>query len=116
MRCDVRSSARRLGSRGMMRSCGRSRRIGTCRFRGRGVGCRVLKCQAKSMRIALVILHADPSRGGAERYTVDLAGALSERGVDVTLVASTIPPEVKAKQLILPVDGLTRLRYYESFI
>jgi len=47
------------------------------------------------MRIALVILHADPSRGGAERYTFDLSAALSARNLDVTLVASTIPPTPK---------------------
>jgi len=29
------------------------------------------------LKIALVILHADPSRGGAERYTVDLAAGLA---------------------------------------
>ena len=29
------------------------------------------------MKIALVILHADPARGGAERYTIDLAAALA---------------------------------------
>ena len=41
------------------------------------------------MKIGLVILHADPARGGAERYTVDLADALRERGHDVALVASS---------------------------
>jgi hypothetical protein len=33
------------------------------------------------MRIALVILHADPARGGAERYTIDLANALAPAGM-----------------------------------
>ncbi|HWE04149.1 MAG TPA: glycosyltransferase family 4 protein [Tepidisphaeraceae bacterium] len=44
------------------------------------------------MRIALVILHADPARGGAERYTVDLADALRSRGQDVALISSTFAP------------------------
>ena len=39
------------------------------------------------MNIALVILRVDPARGGAERYTVDLAKALVGRGVGVTLLA-----------------------------
>ncbi len=41
------------------------------------------------MRIALVILHADASRGGAERYTIDLADALSRGGHEVTLLAAS---------------------------
>ena len=41
------------------------------------------------MKIALVILHADASRGGAERYTVDLSAALAAGGHDVTLLAQT---------------------------
>src|SRR5205807_633808 len=39
------------------------------------------------MKIALVILHADPARGGAERYTLDLAAGLHARRVDVPLAA-----------------------------
>lgn len=39
-----------------------------------------------SLNVALVILRVDPARGGAERYTVDLAKALAGRGVGVTLV------------------------------
>ncbi|CAA9371559.1 MAG: hypothetical protein AVDCRST_MAG64-163, partial [uncultured Phycisphaerae bacterium] len=40
------------------------------------------------MKVALVILHADPARGGAERYTADLAAALGKRGHDVTVLSS----------------------------
>src|SRR5690349_13355131 len=39
--------------------------------------------------IALVILDADPARGGAERYTVDLAHALAGRGHATSLLASS---------------------------
>lgn len=45
-----------------------------------------------TLRIALVILHADPTRGGAERYTHDLALALRGRGHHVTLIASSFAP------------------------
>lgn len=41
------------------------------------------------MRIAMVILHVDPSRGGAERYTLDLAQAMASRGHQVDLLCST---------------------------
>lgn len=38
------------------------------------------------MKIALITYHADPARGGAERYTIDLARALAGRGYDVALL------------------------------
>ena len=41
------------------------------------------------MKIALVILHADAARGGAERYTLDLAAGLVKRGRDVSILASS---------------------------
>ena len=65
------------------------------------------------MKIALVILHADPMRGGAERYTLDLSQALSSRGHDVSLFATTfaeIPNNVRRVQL--NGAGLTRRRRY----
>src|SRR5689334_6417386 len=68
------------------------------------------------MKIALVILHADPARGGAERYTVDLAAGLRGRGADVTLAASTFGPENTCPKLPLPVQARTRLGYYEQFV
>ena len=49
------------------------------------------------MKIGLVILHADAARGGAERYTLDLAAALARRGHDVSLLATSfadVPAEV----------------------
>lgn len=69
------------------------------------------------MNIALVILHADPKRGGAERYTADLAGALAKRGHAVSLLASSfadVPPQVKVVEL--PAKGLTRSRRYASVL
>ena len=38
------------------------------------------------MKIAPVILHADPARGGAERYTIEPAAALARAGDAVALV------------------------------
>ena len=39
--------------------------------------------QAETMKIALAIYNFDPKKGGAERYTYDLALNLSQRGHDV---------------------------------
>ncbi len=69
------------------------------------------------MNIALVILHGDPARGGAERYTFDLAQALVTRGENVTLIASTIGPRPAGVNCIeLAERGLTRLALYKHFL
>jgi UDP-glucose:(heptosyl)LPS alpha-1,3-glucosyltransferase len=69
------------------------------------------------LRIALVILHADSARGGAERYTVDLAAALRRRGHDATLAASSFGESVKgASDVLLQVRGATRAWRYERFL
>jgi UDP-glucose:(heptosyl)LPS alpha-1,3-glucosyltransferase len=47
------------------------------------------------LKIALVILHADPARGGAETYTIGLAAALAKRGHDVSLLAADFAAEAK---------------------
>jgi len=84
------------------------------------------------MRIALVILHAEARRGGAERYTIDLAAALAAGGHDVSLLATTfadgqLPPTVKRvdvpasastragryRQALIAIDGLTRPGNFE---
>lgn len=41
------------------------------------------------MKIALVTYHADPARGGAESYTIELAEALMRRGNDVAILHYT---------------------------
>lgn len=66
------------------------------------------------MKIALVILHADPSRGGAERYTIDLAAALVKRGHDVWLAATTFSSQVPSgvHRVALATTGVTRTRRY----
>jgi len=68
------------------------------------------------MRIALVILHADPARGGAERYTADIAGALGKRGHAVSVLASDFPREYSGgEQVVLEAGGLTRVAQYQRF-
>ncbi len=69
------------------------------------------------MKIALVILHADRSRGGAETYTLDLAHALVTRSHEVTIIATSfshVDPRVRT----LPIDagGTTRSSRYRSFL
>lgn len=69
------------------------------------------------MKIALIILHADPKRGGAERYTFDLAAALVQRGHEVHVVASSFTRGPKRfKSLLLPAIGVTRAQKYMSFL
>ena len=77
------------------------------------------------MNVALVILHADPARGGAERYTVDLAAALAERGHAVSLVCSgpaerddvvRRPSGAAYRQVELRSAGLTRVGRYRAFL
>lgn len=69
------------------------------------------------MRIGLIILHADARRGGAERYTLDLARSLAHRGHDVTLLASTFhEPPWEAKQLPCESSALTRTWSYLRFL
>src|SRR5688572_19472481 len=69
------------------------------------------------MKVALVILHADPRRGGAERYTIDIAAALVARGHEVTLVARSfheVPAGVRAVEL--RSNAITRLGQYNRFL
>ena len=65
------------------------------------------------MKIALVILHADPARGGSERYTIDLAAGLRGRGHEVTLIASSFAGE---PGVLLPLGWGTRRRKYLRFL
>lgn len=69
------------------------------------------------MRVALVILHADPRKGGAEGYTANLAEALRRRGHDVSLLATSFGPGGEgAARVRLDGAGVTRLRRYKSFV
>ena len=65
------------------------------------------------MKIALVIQHADPARGGAERYTIDLAEALVRRGHEVSLLASSFAANTgAANRILLGATAATRLGRY----
>jgi UDP-glucose:(heptosyl)LPS alpha-1,3-glucosyltransferase len=70
-----------------------------------------------AVKVALVILHADPRKGGAEGYTVNLAQALSRRGHDVTLVATSFGPQAEGIRRV-PLDGggVTRSGRYRRFV
>ena len=69
------------------------------------------------MNIALVILHADPARGGAERYTLDLAGGLRGRGHRVSVLASDFAPEHRTEDDVrLDARGTTRAGRYTRFL
>jgi UDP-glucose:(heptosyl)LPS alpha-1,3-glucosyltransferase len=69
------------------------------------------------MKIALIIFHADRSRGGAERYTLDLASALSSRGHAVSVICTSATSEKAPYELIqLDSGGLTRTSRYRRFL
>ncbi|MEL7237803.1 MAG: glycosyltransferase family 4 protein [Planctomycetota bacterium] len=63
------------------------------------------------MRIALIILHDDPARGGAERYTRDLAASLTQHGHDARIVAASST----AGAVTLPASGASRSGLYRDF-
>lgn len=74
----------------------------------------ILRCR---MKIALAILNADPARGGAERYTLDLARALHERGNEVYLLATRFARDVEpARQVRLDGAAGSRTGRYRLFI
>jgi UDP-glucose:(heptosyl)LPS alpha-1,3-glucosyltransferase len=70
------------------------------------------------MNILLVIFNADPTHGGAERYTADLAAGLLSRGHQVA-IASAMPdpnPPSNLRQIPLNAAGLTRSSQYRTFL
>lgn len=71
------------------------------------------------MKIALITYHADSARGGAERYTADLARALSERGHDVVLLHATSDVGEKivgVTYVHAKAGGLSRAGRYRFFL
>jgi UDP-glucose:(heptosyl)LPS alpha-1,3-glucosyltransferase len=68
------------------------------------------------VKIALVIFHADASRGGAERYTLDLSAALVKEGHDVSLLASCFAPNTPGRPVMLDARGWTRAGSYRKFL
>jgi UDP-glucose:(heptosyl)LPS alpha-1,3-glucosyltransferase len=74
------------------------------------------------MKIALIILNADTSRGGAERYTVELADAMARRGHSITLLSGvrrlkrlSVTDGGGWSKVGIPMNGLTRSAKYECF-
>jgi len=70
------------------------------------------------LNIALVILHADSAKGGAETYTVDLARALIDRGHRVSMLAATFADGLDRRIERVPLRhaGATRLGRYLAFL
>jgi UDP-glucose:(heptosyl)LPS alpha-1,3-glucosyltransferase len=69
------------------------------------------------VKIALLILHADPARGGAERYTVDLAAGLAARGHHVHVIAATFAGASAAPVRVhLDAESATRTGIYKKFL
>ncbi|MGF1635196.1 MAG: glycosyltransferase family 4 protein [Phycisphaerae bacterium] len=73
------------------------------------------------MHVALVILHADRKRGGAERFTIDLAERLLDQGHRVSLLAAgfgdgTPDAAGSAERVTLAHHGPTRLTRYLRFL
>lgn len=68
------------------------------------------------MRILLVILHAQSARGGAERYTRDLAAALLSRGLAVATAALDFDADWPGEHRRLAAGGITRASEYADFL
>ncbi len=71
------------------------------------------------MKIALITYHADPARGGAERYTADLARALAGRQHEVALIhaAHVVGEKIAGVSYIHAESrGLSRAGRYGNFL
>jgi UDP-glucose:(heptosyl)LPS alpha-1,3-glucosyltransferase len=69
------------------------------------------------LKIALVIFRTDPARGGAERYTADLAAALAKRGHEVARVSAEAGPAIDGvADVVLPASAATRRGRYLRFL
>jgi UDP-glucose:(heptosyl)LPS alpha-1,3-glucosyltransferase len=69
------------------------------------------------VNIALVIQNAEPQRGGAERYTLNLAADLVARGHDVHLLAQRFARNVEpARQVRLEGAAGSRVGRYQALI
>jgi UDP-glucose:(heptosyl)LPS alpha-1,3-glucosyltransferase len=65
-------------------------------------------------KVALIIEHADAARGGAERSALELTTALSERGLEVDLLAAK--GRASADNIhILCADSLAKRTSYDTF-
>jgi UDP-glucose:(heptosyl)LPS alpha-1,3-glucosyltransferase len=69
------------------------------------------------MKIGLVIFQADPQRGGAERYSADIAAALAQRGHQVDLISKRFGPDIPGVNFVpLAVKAPSRAGRYLQFL
>lgn len=69
------------------------------------------------MKVLLVVLHADSSRGGAEGYTVTLFHRLVSEGHDARVAAATFEASIpRDRRVALDFRGVTRLGRYNRFL
>jgi UDP-glucose:(heptosyl)LPS alpha-1,3-glucosyltransferase len=69
------------------------------------------------MHVALIIFRADPQRGGAERYTADIAAALVARGHQVDLLSTHFGPPIPGVNFVsLSGAAPTKAGQYRAFL
>jgi UDP-glucose:(heptosyl)LPS alpha-1,3-glucosyltransferase len=68
------------------------------------------------VKLMLVILAARAQRGGAERYTRDLAAGMLARGLDVVTAATEFDEDWPGRRALIPTRGLTRSGRYRAFL
>ena len=68
------------------------------------------------MRVLLAILNASVARGGAERYTRDLATAFLSRGIDVSTVATTFDADWPGTKHEVTLRAMTRAGAYSGYL
>ncbi len=69
------------------------------------------------MKIALILERMDPSRGGKEVYTAQLASALAQRGHRVSILCQKAKWQDKAVEVVvLPRRGLLKVARLKNFV
>jgi UDP-glucose:(heptosyl)LPS alpha-1,3-glucosyltransferase len=69
------------------------------------------------MRIALIIEHLDPSRGGRETSTAQIAAELGRRGHTVTVLCQSCQAEIDQAEIhIIPTRGVSRAARLRNFV
>lgn len=69
------------------------------------------------MKVLIVILHADSTRGGAESYAVKLFHKLIEAGHDVFIASASFESSIDpARRIQLEHAGLTRVGRFKGFL
>jgi UDP-glucose:(heptosyl)LPS alpha-1,3-glucosyltransferase len=68
------------------------------------------------VNIAFVLFRAEPQRGGAERYAIDLAKRLAARGHRLTIIAKTFGDIDRLDRHPIRCAGVTRWHSYNRFL